>query len=238
MFDLMAAAGTGLGPGRAADLRSTFSTVTAGGALVEAVELRRPDGTVIVFAHLAPWLDDRGGVIGVAFSVLEVVAPTEAGTSRPRSRSADPSDQRSLALVAGHVGVWSVDLVRGIVRGDETVVGLVGLDPDSPEYTLDEWFGMLHPDDVGSTRAAAEQAIRTRSSYEVEHRILAADGSVRWVAERGTVTLDAEGNVTGTSGFIVDITERKQVEMYRAARLSSAEEAAAKERLARNDLSS
>ncbi len=48
--------------------------------------------------------------------------------------------------------------------------------------------------------------------------------------------LDAEGRVTGTSGFTVDITERKQVERYRAARLSLAEEVAAKERLARERL--
>lgn len=214
LFDLMTGAGDGVGPAQASDLQTTFSAVVKGQTLVQAVELRQPDDDVVsVVAQFAPWVDDRGAVIGAVFAVDDSTATS--GSIEIRSRAADLSDQLSLALAAGDIGTWSVDLATGIVRGDETFAGLVGLDSDSPECTFDEWLRMLHPDDVESTRAAVEEAIRTRSFYDGEHRILAFDGTVRWGAERGSATLDAGRRVTGISGFTADINERKQVEMYR-----------------------
>ncbi len=159
IFDLMAAAGAGLEPSRPADLRSTLSAVMRGRTLVETVELHQTNGAVSAAAHFAPWFDDTGDVIGAVVSLL--------------------SDQLALAFASEEIGTWSVDLATGIVRGDVTFAGLVGLDPVSPEYTLDQWLGMLHPDDVGSTLA------RGGDTNEVLVRRRAPSHRRRWVGAVG-----------------------------------------------------
>jgi PAS domain S-box-containing protein len=50
-----------------------------------------------------------------------------------------------------------------------------------------------------------------RRAVEVDAR-LDAGGQERWVSLRGDVTLDAGGQVTGLSGVVLDVTERKEAE--------------------------
>ena len=69
-----------------------------------------------------------------------------------------------------------------------------------------------------------------RPVYTVEHRVIWPDGSVHWVQGRGTVTLDSDGNVTGTIGCASDITASKELELDAARRAAQAEEAVERER--------
>src|SRR4051794_29064406 len=48
--------------------------------------------------------------------------------------------------------------------------------------------------------------------YDREYRMIAADGSVKWVWERDTIVRDDEGRPVQTEGVMVDITERKNAE--------------------------
>ena len=57
--------------------------------------------------------------------------------------------------------------------------------------------------------AILERALVDRAPYDVEHRVIWPDGSVHWLQGRGMVTVDAEGNVTGTIGCTGDVTARK-----------------------------
>ncbi len=56
------------------------------------------------------------------------------------------------------------------------------------------------------------------------------DESVHWVQGRGTVTVDSDGNVTGTIGCASDITARKELEIDAARRAAQAEDAVERER--------
>ena len=52
-----------------------------------------------------------------------------------------------------------------------------------------------------------------KSSYEIDHRVVWPDGTVHWIQGRGTVTLDDDGEVTGTIGCCADISGRKLAEL-------------------------
>src|SRR6185369_1881509 len=52
----------------------------------------------------------------------------------------------------------------------------------------------------------------SNAPYEVEHRIVRADGSVRWVQEKADVLRDASGRATRMVGTVQDITDRRQLE--------------------------
>ncbi len=68
------------------------------------------------------------------------------------------------------------------------------------------------PDDRLWVREAIRCAIAELRSFDLEYRIVHADGAVRWVWERGTGVNDADGHPIALEGLIQDITKRKSAE--------------------------
>jgi PAS domain S-box-containing protein len=68
------------------------------------------------------------------------------------------------------------------------------------------------PEDQPHVIAVINEAIRTKSVFELEHRVRQADGSVGWVLSRAVPLLDANGEIVEWFGAASDVTERKQAE--------------------------
>ena len=71
----------------------------------------------------------------------------------------------------------------------------------------------IHPDDLARVNAAIDEAIRTRSVFELEHHVVRADGSLGWTFSRAVPMLDENGEITEWFGAASDITARKQAEL-------------------------
>jgi PAS domain S-box-containing protein len=142
----------------------------------------------------------------------------------------------AVALAAGELGTWRWDRTTGLIVWDPMMERIFGLEPGTFDGTFDAWVGLLHPDDVEETLARLDEAVATRQPYEVEHRVVWPDGSVHWLHGRGQVTVDEQGNVTGTIGCTSDVTRRKRLEAELARKANDAETAAARERLQRERL--
>lgn len=69
---------------------------------------------------------------------------------------------------------------------------------------------LTHPDDRKRIRDAVQDAIAQRRRFDIEYRMVRADSKIRWVWERGTGIVDADGNVTAVEGIIQDITDRRE----------------------------
>ncbi|MBG7621056.1 EAL domain-containing protein [Herbaspirillum sp. AP02] len=69
---------------------------------------------------------------------------------------------------------------------------------------------LTHPDDRDMVRAHIEACLRERRRIDIEYRILHADGSLRWVWERGVGLYNGAGKVEAMEGFLQDVTERKE----------------------------
>src|ERR1700743_2580675 len=67
-------------------------------------------------------------------------------------------------------------------------------------------------DDRLWVREAIRCAVAEFRSFDLEYRIVHADGSIRWVWERGTGVIDVEGRPIALEGLIQDITKRKNAE--------------------------
>jgi PAS domain S-box-containing protein len=76
-----------------------------------------------------------------------------------------------------------------------------------------DWLSRVHPEDRARTLEAWRQAVATQSLYEIEHRVLAADGGYRCLLSRGVPVRDANGEVLEWIGASADVTERKQAEL-------------------------
>ena len=73
------------------------------------------------------------------------------------------------------------------------------------------WFAMIHPDDRDAMLAASRYTWQTGEPWISEYRILAADGRVVWLADRGhCVERDDQGRPTRFLGAIADVTDRRE----------------------------
>ena len=71
----------------------------------------------------------------------------------------------------------------------------------------------MHPDDVPAAAALIKACVDGDTDvYDVEHRMLHKDGSVKWFLSRGSAMRRADGTLQRLVGTKVDITERKRVE--------------------------
>ncbi len=134
-------------------------------------------------------------------------AELEAQTERLRQSE----ERRSIALSAGDMGSWEVDLVTGHLEWDDGPYRIFGVDPAHFEPTVERIEAMMHPDDREKNALAAIVALG-EPRFQVEFRIVRPSGEVRWCYGAGIITRDAEGNPVRMNGVTVDITDRKRAE--------------------------
>jgi signal transduction histidine kinase/FixJ family two-component response regulator len=72
----------------------------------------------------------------------------------------------------------------------------------------------IHPDEQPRVMGAINEAIRTKSTFELEHRVLRADGMTGWTFSRAIPLLDRDGAIREWLGAASDITLRKQHEEH------------------------
>src|SRR3569833_2040426 len=90
-------------------------------------------------------------------------------------------------------------------------------DTQNPER---DWLQKyIHPDDQAGVMAAIREAIRTRTTFELEHRVRRVDGSLGWTFSRAIPLTDAAGEITEWFGAASDITTRKEAEAKLQAQL-------------------
>jgi PAS domain S-box-containing protein len=72
---------------------------------------------------------------------------------------------------------------------------------------------IIHEADTEMLYRQVNAAVESKQPYNLEYRIIRADGAVRWMSERGRPTYNLEGLVLWLDGAIFDITDRKQAEL-------------------------
>lgn len=72
------------------------------------------------------------------------------------------------------------------------------------------YAGIIHPEDRTHVDRAVQDGVNARHPYELEYRLIRADGTVIWVYEKGQGAFDAAGKLLWLDGVIIDITELRQ----------------------------
>jgi PAS domain S-box-containing protein len=183
------------------------------GAARYDVEYRvvRPDGVVRVVHSQGDVTRDASGRAVRQFGVLQDI--TERRLTERRLEAA----QR-----LAHVGWWERDYVAGRwLTSDEIrrIYGIAGMDRD---MDLAEWMkvvpSIIHPEDRRRVLEAGDASLRGGPRYDIEYRIVHADGTVRVVHVQADVTLDEAGRPVRQFGVAQDITELRQAEQEVRAR--------------------
>jgi len=74
------------------------------------------------------------------------------------------------------------------------------------------WSKILHQDDKEHVMEQMEEHVRNKTPFDIEYRIIAKDGSVKWLRDKASPVLSENGEVTRIDGFMEDVTERKKLE--------------------------
>ena len=178
----------------------------------------RDDGSLVhVRARSRPVHDDAGtpcGYLGSLEDVTEEVLRLEA-----LSRSESLLDRTG--AMAG-VGGWELDLTTGALLWSEQTRRIHGL-PQGHRPRLDEALDFYAPESRGPIEAAVDRAIAEGADWDLELRMIRADGVPIWVRAIGRAEHDARGRATRLLGAFQDVTERveRDRELERAhARIS------------------
>ncbi len=74
------------------------------------------------------------------------------------------------------------------------------------------YYELIHPDDRVFVRQHVEKALNAGKHFELEYRIISADGKEKWVWERGVQGASQDHGTKLLEGIIHDITDRKHTE--------------------------
>ncbi len=94
------------------------------------------------------------------------------------------------------------------------VEDLLGFPAEAWTSDPDFWWSRVHPDDRERVLADEEEGwanpVGLRCS--IDYRLIGRDGRIRWVSDDAAVIVSDDGSPPHWSGFLTDITDRKELE--------------------------
>jgi PAS domain S-box-containing protein len=99
-------------------------------------------------------------------------------------------------LLAGQRWEWS-----------DTVARMHGYQPGEIEPTTELLLSHKHPEDHGQVARVLDRMVTDAEPFSSKHRIIDTAGKIRQVVVVGDRLHDDTGQVIGTSGFYIDITD-------------------------------
>ena len=117
-----------------------------------------------------------------------------------------------LALQAGRLGDWDLDLVNNTATRSARHDEIFGYDPPRPDWSYDVFAQHVVEEDRERVALAFTTAFEQRVPWAVECRIRRVDGEIRWIDVRGLPAQNPAGEVVRALGIVADVTERKSFE--------------------------
>ncbi|NTW52573.1 MAG: PAS domain S-box protein [Chlorobiaceae bacterium] len=117
------------------------------------------------------------------------------------------------AMEAARAGIWECDINTNELIWSDQIWGLYGLELNCAPLNHKLCIDIVHPDDKLMAFQIISETVSKRLPSSLEYRVSYPDGSIHWLTSRGMPLYDAEGRVTRYIGSIIDITERKEIEL-------------------------
>ncbi|MEA3523116.1 MAG: PAS domain-containing protein, partial [Campylobacterota bacterium] len=112
-----------------------------------------------------------------------------------------------------HIGVWEYNLQKNFLYWSDEIYRIFGFTPKSFKPSYGKFLEFTHPEDRDLLDKEFTLSIEEKRPYNFSHRILRKDGSLRYLEERGEHSYDAQGAIIKTVGVVLDVTDRKELEI-------------------------
>ncbi|MEZ5894553.1 MAG: PAS domain S-box protein [Parvularculaceae bacterium] len=127
---------------------------------------------------------------------------------RYRSEQALRNAKKSLdrAQRIAEMGSWEWNIISNELSWSDQIYRMFGYEVGEITPTYKAFLDHIHEEDRATVEAAIEQAVERRSPYDINHRIVLADGRVKVLHEQGEVEYDDDGHAVRMLGAVKDIT--------------------------------
>ena len=159
---------------------------------------------------LVPILDQQGEVEHLVFSLQEVTERKRAEDALQRSEASLKEAQR-----IAHLGNWELDLVGNVLIWTDEIYRIFEIDPKKFGASYEAFLNAIHPDDREFVDRIYTESVKSKTPYDIVHRLLMKDGRVKFVNERCETYYDPAGRPLRSIGTVQDVTERKRAEEMR-----------------------
>lgn len=170
---------------------------------------KRKDGTEIdVALIISPVVNRHRKVVGISKVFRDI---SESKQTQVMLKHNEERLSNVLSIIGE--GVWEWDLKTNKIWNNERWCQLMGIKENNSQHDLDFIKSIVHPDDLVEMFKQVQLCLNGKCSFFSEHRIIANDGRIIWINDRGDVTeRDEQGNPLKMAGSIVDVTQRKLYE--------------------------
>ena len=110
------------------------------------------------------------------------------------------------------LGSWERNFVQDVLYWSDEMYRITELKQADFDNKFDNFFCVIHPDDRERFTRTSHTVHTSQTPYDLEYRLLMADGRIKWVHSRGIATYDDQGRPLVMTGTTQDITERKRAE--------------------------
>lgn len=196
--------------------RDLWRTINSGKVWQGEICNRRRDGSLYwVESTITPFLDGTGRpyqYVSIRTEITPIkLAEITLRTSEERLRRSQ---------IYANIGTWDWNIQSGELYWSERIAPLFGHPEGTLETSYANFLAAVHPDDRQKVIDAVAACVERGADYDIEHRCVWPDGSVRWLLERGDVVRAADGTPLHMLGVVQDITARKHAELALAEQRS------------------
>ncbi|PLA74458.1 hypothetical protein CYQ88_06130 [Hydrogenovibrio sp. SC-1] len=112
-----------------------------------------------------------------------------------------------------HIGSWNLDLISNKLSWSNEIYRIFEMEPNQFGGSYEAFLDAIHPEDRERVEEAFANALIDHQPYQIEHRLLMADGRIKYILERVEIKCDASGKPFYSSGTTQDITDLKLAEI-------------------------
>jgi len=194
------------------DSRPVLETLLRDGQIAEIhreLTLQRRDGTTVTPSIRINAV--RAGALGLCLILTDMTEQVHYQDLRRTQAALHAANERlDLAQQAGRVGTFEWNIRTGVMNWSGIKEELYGLPAGEFGGSYEDWKQAVHPDDRERADAERLQAIAERTGLDSEFRIVRPDGETRWIANKGKVFYDADGEPLRMLGVSIDVTDHKR----------------------------
>jgi PAS domain S-box-containing protein len=115
------------------------------------------------------------------------------------------------AQLQGKLGHWEWNLSNNKLLWSDEIYSMLGIDRAvTPE--IETFLNSVHPDDRGMMQSIIKRTLSELKDYEIYHRIILPDGTIRHVHEVADLIKDEKGTPIKFAGMVQDVTRQKRIE--------------------------